>query len=167
MWKVKAEVHLLAARMRASWIILNHQRSLMHANIPLLCTPGARSLAGNCNGDPVLCCSVAHYLFPNPATASRVSSDHPSILRRQRETRPAGMFADGRAHPAHGHGSARCGPSKWKRRWISGTAADVHLTQWTRLGASAIWNQTNYCLLSYASYYCIFVFFSVFKGDFT
>lgn len=28
------------------------------------CILDARSLAGNCNGDPTLCCSAAHYLFP-------------------------------------------------------------------------------------------------------
>lgn len=46
--------------------------------------------------------------------------------------------------PADGR-SVWCGPSKWKQ--ISGNTAVVHPTQWTRLGASAIWNQTNHCLL--------------------
>lgn len=90
-------------------------------NLPHVCT-GARSLAGNCNGDPVLCCSVAHYLFPTQRRHRESPHDHPSILRRQRETHLAGLFADGRAHL-----------SWWaQRHWMRTLKMEASVDQWNR-----------------------------------
>lgn len=127
----------------------------------LSCLPGARSLAGNCNGNPVLCCSVAHYLFPT----QRQHQESPPITHQNcvgnSRLNQLGCLLTAAPTSADGHGCVRCGQMKWKRWWISGISADTHQTQWTRLGASAIWNQTNYCLLLYASYYCILVFICI------
>uniref|UniRef100_A0A8C4E0Z6 Placental growth factor b n=1 Tax=Dicentrarchus labrax TaxID=13489 RepID=A0A8C4E0Z6_DICLA len=42
----------------------NYQSTALKIHYSFLCLSGARTLAGNCSGDPTACCSVAHYLFP-------------------------------------------------------------------------------------------------------
>lgn len=42
----------------------SYQWTALKMHCSFLCLLGARSLAGNCSGDPTPCCSVAHYLFP-------------------------------------------------------------------------------------------------------
>lgn len=44
--------------------LTNYEVTTLKMHLCFLCPLGARSLAGNCSGDPTPCCSVAQYLFP-------------------------------------------------------------------------------------------------------
>lgn len=81
--------------MAPSWetvLIAHYRLTALKMHCSSMCVSGARSLAGNCSGDPTPCCSVAHYLFPtqrqhqepptNTVPAARGSNSWDVLLTR-------------------------------------------------------------------------------------
>lgn len=102
-------------------------------------------------------------------TASSISRAHVSIPCLKPETQTAGLFCR--------HAPLLTGRvfvvTRFNRTCdlIGRRTAVTHLTRWTSLGASAMSNQTDWCLLFYTSYYRIrFGIWSislVFKGGYS